>query len=165
MEKNKKNLSLADKFEFPIIQEQTSCGCGTSILPNAVRTKPRLDQYFVSGSMTTPVGELPKVSSALTRHDRWGIIKMRLGAGRTHYTIDPGLYALGHPDAQAPILVTANYKMSFDYLRQALADRNAWILVLDTKGINVWCAAKNIFLFLHCYAAADGKNYIWFFSF
>jgi acetyl-CoA decarbonylase/synthase complex subunit gamma len=91
--------------------------------------------------MTTPAGELPKVSSALTRHDRWGIIKMRLGAGRTHYTIDPGLYALGHPDAQAPILVTANYKMSFDYLRQALADRNAWILVLDTKGINVWCAA------------------------
>ena len=141
MEKNKKNLSLADKFEFPVIQEQISCGCGTSIAPNAVHTMPRLDQSFVLGSMTTPAGELPKVSSTLTRHDRWGTVKARLGAGRTHYTIDPGLYALGHPDAQAPILVTANYKMSFDYLRQALAGRNAWILVLDTKGINVWCAA------------------------
>ncbi len=58
-----------------------------------------------------------------------------------HYTIDPGLYALGEPDEKSPVLVTANYKMSFDKLREALPGRNAWILVLDTKGINVWCAA------------------------
>jgi acetyl-CoA decarbonylase/synthase complex subunit gamma len=57
------------------------------------------------------------------------------------YIVDPGLYALGNPDAQAPILVTANYKMSFDRLRQALTGRHAWILVVDTNGINVWCAA------------------------
>ena len=31
--------------------------------------------------------------------------------------------------------------MSFDHLRSALHGLNAWILVLDTKGINVWCAA------------------------
>jgi len=31
--------------------------------------------------------------------------------------------------------------MSFDRLRGALAGRDAWILVLDTLGINVWCAA------------------------
>jgi acetyl-CoA decarbonylase/synthase complex subunit gamma len=58
-----------------------------------------------------------------------------------HYTIEPGLYALGRPDGESPVLVTANYKMSFDKLREALPDRNVWILVLDTKGINVWCAA------------------------
>jgi len=58
-----------------------------------------------------------------------------------HYTVDPGLYALGRPDEKSPVLVTANYKMSFDRLRKALPGRNAWILVLDTKGINVWCAA------------------------
>jgi len=58
-----------------------------------------------------------------------------------NYTVDPGLYALGQPDEQSPVLVTANYKMSFDRLRKALPCRNAWILVLDTKGINVWCAA------------------------
>jgi hypothetical protein len=58
-----------------------------------------------------------------------------------HYTIEPGLYALGEPDGQSPVLVTANYKMSFDKLREALPGRNAWILVLDTHGINVWCAA------------------------
>jgi hypothetical protein len=58
-----------------------------------------------------------------------------------NYRVDPGLYALGNPDGQAPVLVTANYKMSFDKLRAALPNRDAWILVLDTKGINVWCAA------------------------
>jgi acetyl-CoA decarbonylase/synthase complex subunit gamma len=58
-----------------------------------------------------------------------------------HYTIDPGLYALGNPDATSQVLVTANYKMSFDKLREALPNRSLWILVLDTKGINVWCAS------------------------
>jgi acetyl-CoA decarbonylase/synthase complex subunit gamma len=37
--------------------------------------------------------------------------------------------------------VTANYKLSFDRLREALSGRAVWILVLETKGINVWCAA------------------------
>jgi acetyl-CoA decarbonylase/synthase complex subunit gamma len=58
-----------------------------------------------------------------------------------HYTIDPGLYALGNPDERSAVLVTANYKMSFDKLRSELPNRNLWILVLDTKGINVWCAS------------------------
>jgi hypothetical protein len=31
--------------------------------------------------------------------------------------------------------------LSFDHLRRALHGIDAWILVLDTKGINVWCAA------------------------
>jgi acetyl-CoA decarbonylase/synthase complex subunit gamma len=39
------------------------------------------------------------------------------------------------------VFVTANYKLSFDILRRSLKGLNAWILVLDTKSINVWCAA------------------------
>ncbi len=141
MEENKKNFDLNSKFEFPVISEQVSCGCGSNNPTDAVNTAPRLDQPFISGSISTPAGDLPEVSSSLTRRDRWGTIKARLGAGRMSYAIDPGLYALGKPDEQSPVLVTANYKMSFDHLRQALPNRNAWILVLDTKGINVWCAA------------------------
>lgn len=57
------------------------------------------------------------------------------------YTVDPGLYALGDPKPDSRVFVTANYKMSFDRLRAALPGHNAWILVLDTRGINVWCAA------------------------
>jgi CO dehydrogenase/acetyl-CoA synthase gamma subunit (corrinoid Fe-S protein) len=39
------------------------------------------------------------------------------------------------------MFVTANYKLSFDNVRKNLSGINGWILVLDTKGINVWCAA------------------------
>ena len=54
----------------------------------------------------------------------------------------PGLYALGEPDPDSPVLVTANYKLSFDRLRRAVDGHDAWLLVLDTAGVNVWCAAS-----------------------
>ena len=57
------------------------------------------------------------------------------------FTVDPGLYALGNAEAGSPVLATANYKMTFDALRRALPGQSVWILVLDTRGINVWCAA------------------------
>ena len=58
-----------------------------------------------------------------------------------NYSVNPGLYAVGTPDKASPVLVTANYKMTFDVLRKELSGLDVWILVLDTKGINVWCAA------------------------
>ena len=39
------------------------------------------------------------------------------------------------------MLVTANYKLSFDSLRFSVSGIDAWLLVTDTRGINVWCAA------------------------
>ncbi len=102
---------------------------------------PSPEQPFVIGTLQTPIGQVPKVSPSLTWMDHLGTFKVRWGIGRMHYSVDPGLYAIGSPDDRSPVLVTANYKMSFDKLRHALFGRNAWILVLDTKGINVWCAA------------------------
>ena len=95
----------------------------------------------MTGPVETKIGHVPRVSSTLGWADRLGSIKARWGVGRMRFTVDPGLYALGDPDEQAPVLVTANYKMSFDRLREALPGRDAWILALDTDGINVWCAA------------------------
>lgn len=102
---------------------------------------PSLEQAFVMGSVQTPMGEIPQISSSLTWADRMGSFKARWGIGRMHYTVEPGLYALGSPNAQSPVLVTANYKMSFDRLRESLPGHDAWVLVLDTQGINVWCAS------------------------
>jgi len=115
-------------------------GC-CPVSPEAEICLPHLDQPFVSGSVSTPIGVLPRVLSRLQWRDYWGTIKARFGVGRMHYAIDPGLYALNYPDNRSPVLVTANYKMSFDKLRSALPYKDMWILVLDTKGINVWCAA------------------------
>jgi len=81
------------------------------------------------------------VGPAWTIRDYLGAIGVRLNIRRMRYAITPGLYTFGSPGPDAPIFVSANYKLSFDYLRRSLAGMNAWILVLDTGGINVWCAA------------------------
>ena len=88
-----------------------------------------------------PGGDVSRVGTELTFTDRLGSAAARWGIGRMHYVVAPGLYRVGEPGPDAPVLVTANYKMSFDRLRCELGGLDAWILVLDTKGINVWCAA------------------------
>lgn len=65
----------------------------------------------------------------------------RWGYRRGEHRVQPGLYALGHPGKESPVFVTANYTLSFDALRSALKGVDGYILVLDTFGINVWCAA------------------------
>jgi hypothetical protein len=83
----------------------------------------------------------PKINHLWTIQDYLGTLKVRLSFGRDDYKIKPGLYAFQKPGPDSEVFVTANYKLSFDLLRRELAGLNAWILVLDTKGINVWCAA------------------------
>ena len=85
-------------------------------------------------------GILP-TSSRLTAADQWDHFLARVGFRRSEHRVEPGLYALNVPTPESPVFVTANYTLSFDALRAALAGMDAYILVLDTKGINVWCAA------------------------
>lgn len=73
--------------------------------------------------------------------DYLGAIGVRLSIRRMRYVVTPGAYAFGSPGPDSPVFVSANYKLSFDHLRRALAGMNAWIVALDTDGINVWCAA------------------------
>ncbi len=68
-------------------------------------------------------------------------ILARLGVRRMNHLVAPGLYSLGKPNAQSPVFVTSNYTLSFDVLRSSLKSMDCYILVLDTEGINVWCAA------------------------
>ncbi len=98
-------------------------------------------ESFVKGWIDTPIGEIPVIDSNLQAVDYRGRIAMRWGIGRDKYIVTPGLYAIGAPDEKSEVLVSANYKMSFDVLRDSIGYLDAWILVIDTKGINVWCAA------------------------
>ena len=85
--------------------------------------------------------EIPRVPTELCFADRLGGWIVRLSIRRMKYTVEPGIYAVGNPGSEAVVLVSANYKLSFDTLRKELGGLDAWIIVLDTKGINVWCAA------------------------
>lgn len=91
--------------------------------------------------LDTPIGPVPRVATSLTWRDHLGAWRVRWGMGRDDYKVDPGVYALGEPNADSPVLVTANYKLTFDVVRRDLDGRDVWLLVLDTRGINVWCAA------------------------
>jgi len=84
---------------------------------------------------------IPHITSQITPSDIFGGWKARWGINRMDYKVSPGLYKIGNPNSHSPVLVTANYKLTFDALRKKLDDFDGWILVLDTKGINVWCAA------------------------
>ncbi len=103
-------------------------------------SQPSLPKW-VCGTLETPVGTVPQVATTWSNEDFRGQIKARTSTHRMQYVVPPGLYAVGQPDDAADVFVSANYKLSFDVLRRELAGLNAWILVLDTKGINVWCAA------------------------
>jgi hypothetical protein len=82
------------------------------------------------------------VTAELTSADRRANAASRLSNNfRMRYRVEPGLYALGNPGDGSPVFVSANYRLSFNELRGALKGIDCWILVIDTKGINVWCAA------------------------
>ena len=84
---------------------------------------------------------LPSTTSTLTFADRWDHFLARWGYRRYSHRVEPGLYALGNPSPESPVFVTANYTLSFDALRSSLGGADGYIMVLDTRGINVWCAA------------------------
>lgn len=96
---------------------------------------------YVDGFVETTVGSVPRVNTRLDGRDNLGTVRARMGIARNQYKVNPGLYCVGNPSSTSPVLVTANYKLSFDCLRKELVEINAWILVVDTRGINVWCAA------------------------
>ncbi|MBW1893675.1 MAG: hypothetical protein JRF40_03930 [Deltaproteobacteria bacterium] len=96
---------------------------------------------FVRGFVKTDAGPVPQVNSSMDKKDILFTILVRTGISRHNYMIAPGLYCVGTPDKNSEVLVTANFKLTFDHLRRELEGINAWILVLDTNGVNVWCAA------------------------
>jgi CO dehydrogenase/acetyl-CoA synthase delta subunit len=114
-----------------------SCGCScapeTAALPCGCTEGEKETFGETSGILTA--------TSMITLANRFDHFLARWGVNRMGHTVTPGLYRLGSPDADSPIFASANYTLSFDALRSALAGIDAYILVLDTKGINVWCAA------------------------
>ncbi len=56
--------------------------------------------------------------------------------------VRPGLYTIGDPDADSPVLVTGNFDLTVRRVVRALDGKvDVWLLVADSAGINVWCGA------------------------
>jgi len=52
-----------------------------------------------------------------------------------------GLVAVGNPDRSSPVIVTADFTLTVERVKRALEGLDVWLLVANTDGINVWCAA------------------------
>lgn len=133
------------KLAIPLVQTPEVSCCGGPTGPPASpheRAGYRLCPY-VAGFVASPVGPVPRLATRLGWRDRLGTLRARLGLRRNAYQVAPGLYCVGRADHHAPVLVSANYKLSLDCLRENLDGVAAWILLLDTRGINVWCAAAH----------------------
>jgi hypothetical protein len=122
-------------------QNSCCCGSGCDASLDPITRYDAAKQKWITGEVNTASGMVPQVSAKLDNADVLGTWKVRFGVDRMNYRINPGLYAVGAPDNTSPVLVTANYKLTFDALRKELDGLNLWIMVLDTKGVNVWCAA------------------------
>ena len=84
---------------------------------------------------------ISQTTTHLTLSNHRDHILARIGYKRSRHRVQPGLYSIGMPHRDSPVFVSANYTLSFDALRSSLTGMDAYLLVLDTHGINVWCAA------------------------
>jgi len=113
------------------IKQHSSCSCIPNVQPPACGCPPD----------NKPLPPISTITSTITFANHLDHFLARWGWKRSEHRVEPGLYRLGNPAADSPVFASANYTLSFDALRSALAGIDGYILVLDTKGINVWCAA------------------------
>jgi len=52
-----------------------------------------------------------------------------------------GLIKIGNPDRNSPVFLTCNYHLTVERVKRVLKGIDAYLLVANSKGINVWCAA------------------------
>lgn len=52
-----------------------------------------------------------------------------------------GLIKIGKPDRNSPVFLTCNYHLTVVRVKRAVKGLNAYLLVANSRGINVWCSA------------------------
>jgi len=51
------------------------------------------------------------------------------------------LYKVGSPDDKSPVIVTGNYELTVRRVAKSLQGLDCWLLICDSRGINVWCSS------------------------
>ena len=111
-----------------------------------------LYENVVVGEPHTPVERQPRVAGQLVYRvtlrtrliDLWALFFRLMPP---YPKVRPGLYRVGDPNRASPVLVTGNFDVTVRRLVQAIDGRlDSWLLVVNTSGINIWCAAGGGFL-------------------
>lgn len=121
--------------------DDTDAGCPSCSPIHNGLTMDQQPEPAGAGRSSEMALQVRQAKSVITLANRWDHFLARWGVDRLGHRVEPGLYVLGNPTPDSPVFVAANYTLSFDALRSALAGFDGYILVLDTRGVNVWCAA------------------------
>lgn len=116
-----------------------SAGIATGCLPRAIQSAPPRDTVV----RELPPGVVGRLQHSVTLRtlliDLWALFFRIIPP---YPKVRPGLYAVGNPDSDSPVLVTGNFDLTVRRLVQAIDGQvDVWLLVADSAGINVWCAA------------------------
>lgn len=60
-----------------------------------------------------------------------------------------GLIRIGEPGPSSPVILTGNFRLTVERVRRALRGVDAHLLVANSRGVNVWCAATGGLLTEH----------------
>ncbi|MFZ0890152.1 MAG: HgcAB-like fusion protein [Candidatus Binataceae bacterium] len=60
-----------------------------------------------------------------------------------------GLVTIGNPDRNSPVLLTGNFRLTVERVKRAIEGIDAYLLVANSRGVNVWCAATGGLLTNH----------------
>jgi len=60
-----------------------------------------------------------------------------------------GLIPIGNPGRDAPVLLTGNFRLTVERVKRALRGLDAYLLVANSRGVNVWCASTGGMLTNH----------------
>ena len=65
-----------------------------------------------------------------------------------------GLVKIGSPDRNSPVFLTCNFHLTVERVKRALRGINCYLLIANSKGINVWCASTGGHLSNHSVISA-----------
>lgn len=121
---------------------------------------PREVTSYLGGSLVlyeaVPYQQVELVSSLLKHPQLWPQISLRtlfihlwelfFRILPPYPKVKPGLYRVGEPNSKSSVLVTGNFELTVSRLVKAIFQKvDVWLLVTDSGGINVWCAAGSGF--------------------
>jgi NAD-dependent dihydropyrimidine dehydrogenase PreA subunit len=58
-----------------------------------------------------------------------------------NFPCELGLARIGNPNEDSPVFLSGNYTLVVDRLKRALKGANCYLLIANSRGSNVWCAA------------------------
>lgn len=116
--------------------------------------KSQIEASYLGGSLVVLIAQvmvrsdemmLPEIPQLRHRVTPWTLAKdlwcLFMRNIPPYPSVKPGLYAIGQPGGDAPVLITGNYDLTVRHLLRDTQGLDVYLLVVNSAGINVWCAS------------------------